>query len=95
MSSAEKSVPTPSRYIVIALQAMVYLYTFNLFSYTTADPDLWGHIKFREEIRLSGSLPETNFYSYNAPDHPWINRTSGIQTRAGDVNYLSSDKPMP
>lgn len=73
MSSTENNSNSLYRYGAVILQAVVYLYAFNLFAYTTADPDLWGHIKFGEQIWLSGSLTETNFYSYTAPDHPWIN----------------------
>ena len=63
----------PSRYLPVVLRTLVFLYAFNLFSYVTADPDLWGHIKFGEEIWNLGALPQTNSYSYTAPDHPWIN----------------------
>ena len=51
----------------------IYALAFNQFAFITADPDLWGHIKFGEEIWNQKSLPPTNFYSYTAPAYPWIN----------------------
>lgn len=43
------------------------------FSFVTADPDLWGHIKFGEDLWRTKALPTHNLYSFTAPDHPWIN----------------------
>ncbi|KMP10757.1 hypothetical protein UR09_03070 [Candidatus Nitromaritima sp. SCGC AAA799-A02] len=73
MSPFEDLFRSPPRFLSVILQVIVFLYAFTLFSYVTADPDLWGHIKFGEEIWDRGSLPETNSHAYTAPDHPWIN----------------------
>ncbi|MBW2175222.1 MAG: hypothetical protein JRF64_11655 [Deltaproteobacteria bacterium] len=43
------------------------------FSFVTADPDLWGHVKFGEDIWQTKALSPSNLYSFTAPDHPWIN----------------------
>jgi len=43
------------------------------FSFVTADPDLWGHVKFGEAIWQTKALSPHNLYSFTAPDHPWIN----------------------
>ena len=51
----------------------VYSLAFSSFALITADPDLWGHIKFGKELWLQKSFPTTNQYSYTAPNHPWIN----------------------
>jgi hypothetical protein len=51
----------------------IYAYAANYFSYITADPDLWGHIKFGEEIWRIGHLPATDSYSYTANGLPWVN----------------------
>lgn len=52
---------------------LVYVYAINAFFYMGADPDLWGHILFGEEIWDAGSIPKTDPYSYTAPNHVWIN----------------------
>ncbi len=38
-----------------------------------ADVDLWGHLKFGQDILREGSLPRTDSYSYTAPGSQWIN----------------------
>ncbi|UCD89257.1 MAG: hypothetical protein JSW04_12645 [Desulfobacterales bacterium] len=43
------------------------------FSFVTADPDLWGHIKFGEDLWESRSFIRTDPYSFTAYGHPWIN----------------------
>jgi hypothetical protein len=43
------------------------------FSFVTADPDLWGHVRFGQAIWATKALPTHNLYSFTAPDHPWIN----------------------
>lgn len=42
-------------------------------SFRYADPDLWGHIKFGEEIYTARAIPRYDHYSYIRPDLPWIN----------------------
>jgi hypothetical protein len=37
-----------------------------------ADPDLWGHIRFGQDILSSGAIPRHPSYSFTA-DRPWIN----------------------
>jgi hypothetical protein len=56
-------------YLILPLYALA----FNQFALITADTDLWGHIKFGEELWAQQSFPTTNIYSYTAPNHPWIN----------------------
>ena len=43
------------------------------FSFVTADPDLWGHVKFGEALWEAGALVRTDPYSFTASGHPWIN----------------------
>ena len=40
---------------------------------SVADPDLWGHVQFGRDVLSEGWFPETNPYTYNSPDHRWIN----------------------
>src|SRR5687768_10146322 len=41
-------------------------------TYTRADPDLWGHLRFGLDILHDGALPARDPYSFTA-DRPWIN----------------------
>ncbi|HUO04990.1 MAG TPA: hypothetical protein VMU16_07305 [Candidatus Binataceae bacterium] len=38
-----------------------------------ADPDLWGHVRFGQEILKSGGVVRYDPYSYSAPHHLWLN----------------------
>jgi hypothetical protein len=64
--------PLKSQYNLLA-RILVYCYAINAFSYTGADFDLWGHIKFGEDIWQSGSVPTTDPYNYTFPNHAWFN----------------------
>ncbi|PIQ95979.1 MAG: hypothetical protein COV67_12025 [Nitrospinae bacterium CG11_big_fil_rev_8_21_14_0_20_56_8] len=58
---------------VILISAVLLIYAFNLFSLITADPDLWGHVKFGETAWILGEIPQTDPFSYTAFGHRWIN----------------------
>jgi hypothetical protein len=42
-------------------------------SYTPADADLWGHLKFGQDILEHRALPSSDPYSYLTAGQPWIN----------------------
>ncbi len=42
-------------------------------SQTVADADLWGHVKFGQDILRSGHIIQRDTYSYLTGDQPWIN----------------------
>ena len=42
-------------------------------SATVADPDLWGHLRFGEDILMMGDVPRTDPYSYLTGGQAWIN----------------------
>jgi len=52
---------------------MVYVYALSWFSFNTADPDLWGHIKFGSDVLAAGGIPDTDSFSYTAFGNTWIN----------------------
>jgi hypothetical protein len=58
-------------YIVIRI--LMYTFAFTQFSYVTADPDLWGHIRFGQDIWEQGWVHATDPFSYTAEGQPWIN----------------------
>ena len=43
-----------------------------LMAWTTADPDLWGHVRFGQDIIRDGGLTDTDPYSFTS-DRPWVN----------------------
>jgi hypothetical protein len=43
------------------------------FSNTMADPDLWGHIRFGQDILRTGSIIQVDPYSYQTNGQIWIN----------------------
>jgi hypothetical protein len=64
--------PLKSQYSLLA-RILVYCYAINAFSYTGSDFDLWGHIKFGEDIWQAGAVPKTDPYNYVFPNHVWFN----------------------
>ena len=64
--------PLKSQYSLLA-RILVYCYAVNAFSYTGSDFDLWGHLKFGEDIWQTGSIPKTDPYNYTFPNHVWFN----------------------
>lgn len=44
-----------------------------VFSRTVADPDLWGHVKFGEDLWLTGRITRPDPYSYLTANQLWIN----------------------
>lgn len=54
--------------VLLALSSAVYF-----LSYVTADPDLWGHIKFGADLWAEKNLPRTDPYSFTAQGQTWIN----------------------
>lgn len=44
----------------------------SLVAWTTADPDLWGHVRFGLDILRDHELPARDPYSFTS-DRPWVN----------------------
>jgi hypothetical protein len=57
----------------IAVAALALSASLLLVIRTAADPDLWGHVLFGLDLLRTGTLPETDPYSYVSYGHPWIN----------------------
>jgi hypothetical protein len=52
---------------------LVYSSAIYFFSFITADPDLWGHLKFGEDIWNSRSISKIDIYSFTAYGNEWTN----------------------
>lgn len=57
----------------IMIRILMYTFAFTQFSYVTADPDLWGHIRFGQDIWEQGWVHATDPFSYTAEGQPWTN----------------------
>jgi hypothetical protein len=60
------------------------------FSDTVADPDVWGHVRFGQDILRAGSIVQPDPYSYRTGEGLWINHEwlsevifAGIYNQAG------------
>ena len=62
-----------SSYMYIAARFLPFAFAIYFFSFVSADPDLWGHIKFGEEIWKNKALSTTDPYSFTAHGDPWTN----------------------
>jgi hypothetical protein len=55
-------------FILIVICASLYFFSDN-----KVDPDLWGHLKFGEEIYEKKEVPPYDTHSYSSPTARWIN----------------------
>ena len=63
----------PSRYLSFAAKFLAFSSAIYFFSFVTADPDLWGHIKFGEDLWKAKARAQIDTYSFTAFGQPWIN----------------------
>jgi hypothetical protein len=52
---------------------LLVCWLFLWFSHTVADPDLWGHLRFGEDLLRAGSIIERDSYSYRTEGQRWFN----------------------
>ena len=65
--------PDRSRWLDVAAKLLAVSSAIYIFSFITADPDLWGHIKFGEDLWQAKGLVRVDPYSFTAHGQPWIN----------------------
>jgi hypothetical protein len=51
---------------------MIWSVLAGILSFTVADPDLWGHVRFGLDMIALGGLPAVDPYSFTS-DRPWVN----------------------
>lgn len=66
------------------------------FSDTVADPDLWGHVRFGQDMLRSGQVLQRDMYSYRTAGQRWINHEwlselifAGLHGRLGPVGLTT------
>lgn len=57
----------------ISIVLLVFSSYFYFFSPTPADPDLWGHVRFGQDMLEAGQVIRTDPYSYLTAGVLWIN----------------------
>jgi hypothetical protein len=68
--------------------ALVLALAVFQFSENTADPDLWGHIVFGQEMLHTGHVTRTEHYSWTARGQPWINHECLAELALGGAHAL-------
>jgi hypothetical protein len=61
----------------MGLCALVWALAVYQLSETTADPDLFGHVTFGQQMLRTGSVLMTEIYSWTAKGQPFINHENG------------------
>lgn len=73
----ESGLAKPSRLQKISLlhysPALIFLVIVVADSTRLADPDLWGHVRFGQDVLAQRHLIFYDHYSYSAPGHLWLN----------------------
>jgi len=69
----DSGLPILEKTFSLLIKILVYSSAFYFFSFVTADTDLWGHIKFGEDLWAAKSLHRFDIYSYTAFGAEWIN----------------------
>jgi hypothetical protein len=56
----------------VLIRAALGVVLFAVITHTRADPDLWGHIRFGQDILFDHSIPRLDVYAFTS-DREWIN----------------------
>ncbi|HEY1717677.1 MAG TPA: hypothetical protein VGH42_05195, partial [Verrucomicrobiae bacterium] len=72
----------------ICLYAAVCALAVFQFSENTADPDLWGHVTFGEQMLRTHAITRVETYSWTARGQPWINHEWLAETALGTAHTL-------
>src|SRR6476660_4287251 len=72
-----------ARRVRFSLCALVWALAIFQLSETTADPDLFGHVAFGQQMLKSGTLQMTEIYSWTAKGQPFINHEFGADLIIG------------
>ncbi|MCF8082725.1 MAG: hypothetical protein K9M96_06505 [Deltaproteobacteria bacterium] len=64
---------TSEKSLNVLIHILAYSSAVYFFSFVTADPDLWGHIKFGKDMWEAKAFQWVDIYSYTAFESQWIN----------------------
>ena len=66
------------------LRVAVWCAFLVVISFTTADPDLWGHVRFGLDILRDANIHQVDAYSF-ASDRAWVNHEWGAEVITGSA----------
>ncbi|HVV01724.1 MAG TPA: hypothetical protein VHH88_10215 [Verrucomicrobiae bacterium] len=66
-----------SRWLRLGFVVCLWLLALYQFSETTADPDLWGHVAFGQQMLQTHSIQRAEIYSWTARGQPFVNHEYG------------------
>lgn len=71
----ENQIESPPRKVWHDLPILLLVFSVILFrtAYTVADPDLWGHVLYGQEMLAAGTIDLPDTYSYLSEKDDWIN----------------------
>ena len=87
-----KAAPSGGMRLRQALIACVLMLAIYQFSETTADPDLWGHVAFGQDMLRTHSLERTEIYSWTAHGNVFVNHEYGADLILGGVHRLMGER---
>jgi len=72
----------------MALLAFVWILAIYQFSETTADPDLWGHVVFGQQMLKARAIERVDMYSWTVKGQEFINHEYGADLILGGTHLL-------
>ncbi len=82
------------RWLQIIMVCLVMSAVLHRLSFTVADPDLWGHLRFGLDIWRAGAVEIPDVYSYLSGDRPWINHEWLAEVILAAVFTLGGSKAL-
>jgi hypothetical protein len=83
--------PVPSS---ISTEAILRVAVWSAFlvviTFTSADPDLWGHVRFGSDILRDGNIHQVDTYSF-ASDRPWVNHEWGAEVLSAWAFHIAGN----
>jgi hypothetical protein len=75
VAPAPRSDPLRRVMVVLLLLASLLLLSMG----DGADPDLWGHVRYGQDVLATGRLPATATHTFTAVGQPWINHENAAE----------------
>ena len=77
-----------NRVLKLAFCLTVVLFAVFHFAENTADPDLWGHVLFGQQILHQHSVHKFEPFSWTAAGQPWINHEVFSEIALGTAHLI-------
>jgi hypothetical protein len=70
------------------LRVSLWAVLVAVITFTRADPDLWGHVRFGSDILRDWSIPDRDIYSFTS-DRAWVNHEWAAEVMTG-ASFLAA-----